>query len=140
LGSDSAGPLIRYSQAGTYPATELAWYGGCVFSVTQDILIQPFDSNSTSPPVVAGLSFDTVTIAPNPNAGVFNLHVQLYKAQHLGMTITSIAGQLVLTKEWDGQQVVSEQVTLPSSVVSGVYVIELVTDTEVRDYNIIVAK
>jgi hypothetical protein len=140
LGSDSVGPLIRYSQAGTYPATEETWYGGCAFSVTQDILIQPFDSSSYNPLVQAGLSFDTVTIAPNPNPGIFNLYVQLYKAQHLMMTITSLAGQMVLSQEWDGQQIVSQQVVLPSSVVSGVYIVELVTDTDVRDYNIIVAK
>ena len=140
LGSDSAGPLIRYTQAGTYPATERAFYGGCVFGATQDIVIQPYDSNSVNPMVLAGASFDSVLIAPNPNAGVFNVYVSMYKAQHLLMTITSLAGQRVLTQEWDGQQIVSQQIVLPSSVVSGAYIVELVTDSDVRDYNIIVAK
>ena len=140
LGSDSVGPLIRYTQAGTYPATERAFYGGCVFSVTQDIVIQPYDSNSVNPMVLAGASFDSVLIAPNPNTGVFNLYVSMYKAQHLLMTVTSLAGQMVFTQEWDGQQIVSQQIVLPSSVVSGAYIVELVTDSDVRDYNIIVAK
>ena len=140
LGRDSAGPLIRYTQAGTYPATERAFYGGCVFGATQDIVIQPYDSNSVNPMVLAGASFDSVLIAPNPNAGVFNVYVSMYKAQHLLMTITSLAGQRVLTQEWDGQQIVSQQIVLPSSVVSGAYIVELVTDSDVRDYNIIVAK
>jgi hypothetical protein len=140
LGSDSAGPLIRYTQAGTYPATERVFYGGCVFSATQDIVIQAYDSNSVNPMVLAGASFDSVLVAPNPNAGVFNLYVSMYKAQHLLMTITSVAGQLVLRQEWDGQQIVSQQIVLPSSVVSGAYIVELVTDSDVRDYNIIVAK
>ena len=140
LGSDSAGPLIRYTQAGTYPATERAFYGGCVFGVTQDIVIQPYDSNSVNPMVLAGASFDSVLIAPNPNTGVFNLYVSMYKAQHLLMTVTSLAGQMVFVQEWDGQQIVSQQIVLPSSVVSGAYIVELVTDSDVRDYNIIVAK
>jgi len=56
------------------------------------------------------------------------------------MTVTSVAGQMVLRQEWDGQQIVSQQIVLPSSVVSGAYIVELVTDSDVRDYNIIVAK
>ena len=111
-----------------------------MFGVTQDIVIQPYDSNSVNPMVLAGASFDSVLIAPNPNTGVFNLYVSMYKAQHLLMTVTSLAGQMVFVQEWDGQQIVSQQIVLPSSVVSGAYIVELVTDSDVRDYNIIVAK
>jgi hypothetical protein len=140
LGLDSNGPLIRYTHPGTYPASMRAFYGGCDFSITQNILIQPYDSNSVNPMVQAGLSIDTMSVAPNPNAGTFQLYVKLYKAQRLVLTITSLSGQPVFRKQWDGQQIVSEQVVLPSGIVSGAYIAELVTETEVRDYNIIVAK
>jgi hypothetical protein len=140
LGSSAEGPLIRYAKPGTYPASMRAYYAGCDFSVTQNILIQPYDTNSTSPMVLAGLSIDTATLAPNPSSGTFNLYVKLYKAQRLVLTVTSLSGQFVFRKQWDGQQIVSEQVILPSSIVSGAYIAELVTETEVRDYNIIVAK
>jgi hypothetical protein len=140
LGSDSSGPMIRYAQPGTYPATMLAFYGGCDFSVSQHIVIQPYDSNSYNPMAAAGMSFDSVLLSPNPNNGTFNIYVRLYMAQPLVMTVTTISGQLVFTREWNGQQLITGQVTLPGNIVSGVYIAELVTATGIRDYNIIVAK
>jgi len=140
LGASPQGPLIRYASPGTYPAAMRAWYGGCDFSVSQSILIQPYDSNSTSPMVLAGLSIDTARLSPNPCSGTFNIYVKLYKAQRLALTVTSLSGQSVFRKQWDGQQLVSEPVSLPSSVVSGAYIVELVTETEIRDYNLIVTK
>jgi hypothetical protein len=117
-----------------------AYYTGCDFSISQNILIQPYDTNSTSPMVLAGLSIDTATLAPNPNSGTFNIYVKLYKAQRLVLTVTSLAGQPVFRKQWDGQQIISEQISLPSNIVSGAYIAELVTETDIRDYNIIVTK
>ena len=111
-----------------------AWYGGCDFSVTKNILIQPYDSSSSSAPVRAGQSIDTASIGPNPNAGNFHLYVKLYKAQRLLLTITTLSGQPVYRKQWDGQDLVSEQVVLPGYIVSGAYMAELVTETDVRDY------
>ncbi|HXO76913.1 MAG TPA: T9SS type A sorting domain-containing protein, partial [Puia sp.] len=140
LGHDTLGPLIRYTKPGTYPASMRAYYTGCDFSISQNILIQPYDTNSTSPMVLAGLSIDTATLAPNPNSGTFNLYVKLYKAQRLVLTVTSLAGQPVFRKQWDGQQIISEQISLPSNIVSGAYIAELVTETDIRDYNIIVTK
>jgi len=140
LGSSPEGPLIRYTKPGTYPASMRAWYGGCDFSISQNILIQPYDTNSRSPMVLAGMSIDTARLSPNPTSGTFNVYVKLYKAQRLVLTVMSLSGQPVYRKQWDSQQLVSEPVSLPSSVVSGAYIVELVTETEIRDYNIIVAK
>ena len=140
LGNSSLGPLIRYAKPGTYPASMRAYYTGCDFSISQNILIQPYDTNSISPMVLAGLSIDTATLAPNPNAGTFNLYVKLYKAQRLVLTVMSLAGQPVFRKQWDGQQIISEQINLPSNIVSGAYIAELVTETDIKDYNIIVTK
>ncbi|HMI62103.1 MAG TPA: SprB repeat-containing protein, partial [Puia sp.] len=140
LGSNPDGPMVRFSQTGTYPASMRAWYGGCDFSVTKNILIQPYDSSSSSAPVRAGLSIDTASMAPNPNAGNFHLYVKLYKAQRLLLTITTLSGQPVYRKQWDGQDMVSEQVVLPGYIVSGAYMAELVTETDVRDYTILVTK
>jgi hypothetical protein len=140
LGSSAVGPLIRYPNAGSYPLSMTAWYSGCDFTIGKVVTIQPYDPNSTSAPVLAGLSFDTVQIGPNPNTGVFSLRVKLFRAQRLVMNIMSVTGQPVLTKKWDAQQLVSEQVTLPVTALSGVYILQLIAEKEVREYNIIVNK
>jgi hypothetical protein len=132
--------LIQYSQPGTYPATMTAFYGGCNFSVTENITIQPFDTNTYNPYVLQGQSFDSVLVAPNPNNGVFNLYVKLYKAQTLAMNVFNVSGVVVYQKQWTNQVLITEQETLPNAVPAGVYIVELITDSDVRDYNIIVVR
>ena len=71
-----------------------------VSCISQNILIQPYDTNSRSPMVLAGMSIDTARLSPNPTSGTFNVYVKLYKAQRLVLTVMSLSGQPVYRKQW----------------------------------------
>ncbi|OQP62621.1 hypothetical protein A3860_26790 [Niastella vici] len=132
-------PLIKYPKEGSYPVIMKAWFGGCDFTTSKVITINPYDPN-----VVNNYNnhygIDTVVAAPNPNTGNFTLKVKLFKKQRLLVKIYSVAGMLLWNKQWDYTSEVSEAVSLPSNVGNGLVFIKVLTDDDARDVPIMIAK
>jgi len=132
-------PLIRYNREGSYPVTMKAWFAGCDFTTSKVITIKPYDPN-----VVNNynnlIGIDTVIVSPNPNNGNFNLKVKLYKNQRLLIKIYSVSGTVLWNKQWDYTSDVQESVSLPSNIGNGLVFIKVLTENDVRDVDVLIAK
>jgi hypothetical protein len=132
-------PLIRYNREGSYPVTMKAWFAGCDFTTSKVITIKPYDPN-----VVNNynnlIGIDTVIVSPNPNNGNFNLKVKLYKNQRLLIKIYSVSGTVLWNKQWDYTSNVQEAVSLPSNIGNGLVFIKVLTENDVRDVEVLIAK
>jgi hypothetical protein len=132
-------PLIRFNKEGNYMVAMRAWFGGCDFTDSKLITINPYDPN-----VVNNYNnlfgIDTVIVSPNPNNGNFNLRVKLYRNQRLLIKIYSVAGTVLWNKQWNYTSEVSEPVSLPANIGHGLVFIKVLTDDDVRDVEMLISK
>jgi Zn-dependent metalloprotease/uncharacterized protein YjdB len=83
------------------------------------------------------------TLAPNPNSGVFTIKGTLtdLAADHVNIRVANVLGQTVYTtaaQPHNGD--ISEQVTLPSNLVSGVYLVTIATGQEYVTFHVLLEK
>lgn len=127
LDSNSTAPIIILPDTGIYSVTMYANYGGvCESSITKIIYASKYDSTYANNYNQNGIK--SFIIYPNPNTGSFTVDLEFYKKQYAVVTIQNYAGTSYFYKEYAGQEVISESITLATDAINGVYILKVISE------------
>jgi hypothetical protein len=139
ISDDQWSPQLKFSDAGTYFISMTGFFGGCDYSVTKNLTLNPFDPNATPSKEVGYRAIESVTLSPNPNNGEFDLNVKLTKKYNLSIVVYDMVGVAHYGNKWQQIQELTEKISLPLAS-SGIYLLRVITDTDARDIRIIINK
>lgn len=100
-------PSIVPADTGSFFITMHAWYGTCEVNLTRQISIEPFDTLDANQ--WNANAIDSLVLYPNPNNGIFNVHVELQSQQNFVVLIIDDLGnergrtQVIDSDNWTGQ-------------------------------------
>ncbi len=81
-------------------------------------------------------NLENIQIVPNPNDGRFTLIIHAKKHEKMNMSIISLMGQTIISKEIDGKQI-EEKVDI-SYIPKGIYYLQISTEKDISTQKIIV--
>jgi hypothetical protein len=132
---DPLAPILQFNNSGAFYIGMKAWYKGCDFNENKFVNIQPESSL-----VNYGKGIDQLIASPNPNNGVFNLRIKLFKPQRIHATIYDLSGKLLWNKKWQNTDQVQEQVNISNLLNTGILLLKVITEEDARDVQLIIAK
>jgi hypothetical protein len=138
LNDDVWSPQLNVLEAGNYNVTMTGYFGGCEYSKSVLLNISPFDPNKRSNVEGHQSIIKKLNVSPNPSDGNFDVNIELSASQRLSISVMDIFGGVVYKENWQDAMLLSNLIELPPSSPSGVYIIQIVTEAEVRQVRIVV--
>jgi hypothetical protein len=139
LDNDIWQPKIRFDTEGSYSLGMKGYFGGCIYTVTRTLTINPYDPESAKTKLPEYKAINSVEVTPNPNAGQFTVTVKLNYKHRLSMVVYDIVGGTHYHGAWENVEVVTELINL-RDVASGVYLLRVITPSEAKDIRILINK
>ncbi|NIG55054.1 T9SS type A sorting domain-containing protein [Chitinophaga sp. Cy-1792] len=139
LGYSEGTPIVKFNAAGTYWIEMEATFGSCTYTLRKNITIDNFDPTagpSYNTPVQV---IDTAMLSPNPNTGVFKLNVKLNRKQQAIVTVFDMTGKIYDKRQYTPTMTIDDQFSL-SNVITGTYVLRIVTENESKDIRFIITR
>lgn len=125
---------VKFPVAGNYSVTMNATFDGCSYLITKNLVISAFDPND--PGTVVGLRpITSADIVPNPTTGSFVLNVVLTKKQYTKIVILDAMGNIRYEQNKNADRTLgfSESINLPTDLLSGLYILRVLTDNDARE-------
>lgn len=139
LVNDPWSPQITVDEPGNYAISLKGFFDGCEYSHSLTLNINPFDPvrhNGLSTP---SNGIKEMSVSPNPNNGTFEVVVELNTRQRLAMKVIDVLGMVRFQENWEQTLNVTKEVDLSTSTLaSGIYVVQAITDTDVREVRIVI--
>jgi hypothetical protein len=140
VNSDRESPLITVPEAGDYSITMQGFFGGCDYARTLTLTISPFDAEVKAVREIPVRVIKTLKAMPNTNDGRFDLTVEMEAKQRLTVTVYDMLGVSHYRQRWDKTTGIVTPVDISATAAAGVYVVQVITDTDVREIRLIVNK
>ena len=140
VNEDRASPLITVSDPGSYDVTMRGFFGGCDYIKTLTLTISPFDPEARVVSKIPVRMIKTLVVTPNSSNGQFDITVELEARQRLTVTVYDMLGVGHYRQRWDKTSGIVTSVDISSTAAAGVYVLQAVTDTDVREIRLVVNK
>jgi hypothetical protein len=138
--NDEWAPELLFKEAGTYTMSMKGYFDGCEYVVTKTLNINPFD-----PEQKALLSADRpaiidIDVSPNPIVdGGFTLNFKLSAKQTVLVSVLDVHGTIHFKNSWEKITELRQRIEL-DNIASGIYVVQVVTQTEARELRIMVTR
>jgi large repetitive protein len=137
LEDDFWSPLIKVKEPGNYPISMRGFFGGCDYTHTQVLTIDPYDPERQMNLTGRAGSINEVTAVPNPSDGRFNVTVELHAKQSLVIKVIDLLGLPYFYERWENTKSVSKEIDLSEkSLASGIYIMQVITDNDSREVRI----
>jgi len=130
-------PEIIIKESGDYTIAMKGYFGGCDYTKTVTLTIKPYDPESRRPINLSIESIRQVDVSPNPNEGEFKVRVDLNLKQYVSIRVVDVLGITHFNKKWDRTQQVDENIKLDNAT-SGIYILQVITDTGAVEKRIII--
>jgi hypothetical protein len=140
LSEDVWSPLITIREPGSYAISMRGYFGGCDYSNTLTITINPFDPEIKVGKDIPVQVVKSLTATPNSTDGRFEISVELNTKQRLAIAVYDMLGTPHYKQSWSKTSGVTTSVDISSTVSSGVYVVRAVTDTDAKDILLVITK
>jgi len=137
VSDDPKSPELRFTEPGIYTVSMTSYFAGCDYAVTKTITVNPYDPDIEKEKVPGYKPIESMTVAPNPSGGEFNVVAKLNKKYDLAMKVYDMLGILHYEKTWSSVDGLSEKVRLDNPV-DGVYVVRLITESDAKDVRIVI--
>jgi hypothetical protein len=138
LNNDAWSPVLKVAEAGVYPVSMKGYFGGCEYSKAHSLTIGAYDPDKKSTVRLYEKAIKQISITPNPNNGTFNIAVELNFKQRVYISVFDVMGITHYKSNWEKATSIAPEIVLPSGTPPGVYVVQVVTDTEVQQDRIII--
>jgi large repetitive protein len=140
LGREESSAQIKVMEPGSYPITMTGIYGGCLYSKTSTLVFDPYDPESSHRLNASDLVIKKMELNPNPTSGPFNLLVELAGKQSIAVTVYDLVGAVQYRKIWEKENGLNESLELASSLPVGIYIVRVVTNTDARQLQLVLAR
>jgi hypothetical protein len=138
LRNDEWSPEIKVAEAGVYPVSMKGYFGGCEYSKALNLTIGAYDPEKKPNLSLNEKAIKQISISPNPNNGTFQIAVELNFNQRVSISVFDVLGVAHFKSNWERATSITSEIVLPSSTPAGIYVVQVVTDTEVQQNRIII--
>jgi hypothetical protein len=135
--TDVWAPEITIKEPGDYPISMKGYFGGCDYTKSITLTIKPYDPENRKPVDLALEAIKQVDVSPNPSNGEFTVSVDLNVKQYVSMRVVDVLGINHFNKKWDRTLHVEENIKLDNTA-SGVFIIQVITDTGAVEKRIII--
>lgn len=137
---DTWSPQIMVEAPGNYAIEMKGYFGGCDYTSTLSITINPFDPDgkfkNTDIPLKA---IKTMAVTPNPNDGEFNVAIELAAKQHLVVSVIDVSGVTHFHQTWNKTLSINERINIRERTSSsGIFIVRAVTDTDAQEIRILI--
>jgi hypothetical protein len=135
LVNDIETPWVILPDTGTYQITLKAIYGNCEAEKIKTIFVRDIDTSVAHFYNRNGI--DSILISPNPNAGIFDLEVTLFRKQDFSILIYDLTGNLQWSDFTSENDYYLENIQL-SNLQNGTYLIRIVAEFDARSVYFII--
>jgi|GEM_PF-7131681 len=130
-------PKIRFNQEGAYIITMTGWFGGCEYSITKTLALQPYDPTAPPASQLSNRPISQFKVSPNPTSGQFTAEVTLLRKQPLVIVLYDMLGNEKYRRQWNEVKQITEPITLENPV-NGMYLIRAITGNDAREIKLVV--
>jgi hypothetical protein len=139
ISNDQWSPQLRFMEAGTYFVSMTGYFGGCDYSVTKNMTVNPYDPSVEKEKLPGYKPIQSVTVTPNPSSGEFEVTVTLSKKYNLSIVVYDVLGTAHYQNSWTGVEGIKHTIIL-SNASSGVYLLRAVTESDAQDVRLLINK
>jgi hypothetical protein len=136
IDTDPWNPTLVFQPTGSFEVKMTGYYNGCAYEVSKNVTIQPYDPAATGNLPIGVRMLGDLTVFPNPNNGNFTYKFTVAKKRKVMVTLVNVLGEVFYQKEINNRLSVEEQVSLPTTVPSGFYILRVITDIDARQATI----
>jgi hypothetical protein len=140
LNQDQWSPEIKVEEEGQYPVTLKGYFDGCVYSKTLTLFLGTYDPDKKNSIAQGYRTIKEMSSSPNPNAGEFDFSIKLNGKQRVSLVVLDVFGVSHYKDYWESVAEVDTHIQLPSDSPSGIYLIQVVTNTELRQERIVITR
>jgi hypothetical protein len=139
INTNTWSPEITVKEPGTYNISLKGYFGGCDYTKHTVVTINPYDVQNPEGINVPKDVFRQISVTPNPSNGSFTVSVELNVKQRVSMKVIDLLGITHKHKVWDKTMHIEDDVNFTSDAISqGVYVVQIITDTDVREVRVLI--
>ena len=128
-------PWVTLPDTGTYQITLKGIYGNCEAEKTKTIYVRDIDTSVANFYNLNGI--DSILISPNPNTGIFDLEVTLFRKQDFSLLIYDLTGNLQWSDFTSENDYYMQNIQL-SNLQNGTYLIRIVAEFDARSVYFII--
>lgn len=125
LDSNAIAPVIILPDTGSYEIIMTAYFGSCEIILSKWIYSAEYDTTYANHVNQNGIK--SIALYPNPNDGNFNLEIEFYKKQQVGVTIQDINGNLYYNQQYFETDLIEEYIQL-NNTITGTYILKVVAE------------
>jgi len=137
LDNDVWHPKIKFEEAGNYSLGMKGYFGGCVYTVTRALIIDPYDPESVKTTSQDYKAVQSVDVSPNPNTGQFTVTIKLNYKHSLSMAVYDVLGGVRYQNAWNDVDGATETINM-NDVAAGIYLLRVVTPLDTKDVRIVI--
>jgi len=124
IDNNPVSPMIILPDTGEYVITMNGYYGPCLFSSSQTVYSELFDSTAASPVNDNGLK--SILLYPNPNTGSFTAEVEFFKKQQVVLLVQDMLGNTYHYTQYGDTDLVIENISLGTNATNGTYIFKVI--------------
>ena len=128
-------PWIILPDTGMYQITLKGFFGNCSSEKIKTIYVR--ENDTTIADYYNQNGIDTIRISPNPNSGIFDLEILLFRKQDFSILIYDLSGNLQWSDFKHEEDYYLENIQL-SSLQNGTYLIRVIAEFDAASYYFIV--
>lgn len=139
IGNDVWSPMITVPSAGSYSIGMKGFFGGCDYAHSLVLTVNPYDPEVRKEAVPVN-AIKKIEVSPNPSQGEFNVSVELAAKQRLSLIVSDMLGIIHYKQNRDKVSEISERIDISTTATPGVYVVQVITDTDAQEIRVVVNK
>jgi len=124
IDNNPVSPMIILPDTGEYVITMNGYYGPCLFSSSQTVYSELFDSLAATPVNDNGLK--SILLYPNPNTGSFTAEVEFFKKQQVVLLVQDMLGNTYHYTQYGDTDLVIENISLGTNATNGTYIFKVI--------------
>jgi hypothetical protein len=131
-------PIVTTQYPGWFEVEMTGWFAGCDYSVSKILQFAEFDPESVEKDInMTGIK--NVELYPNPNEGQFKIKIELYVKQKVLLNVNDINGVEHYNKPFVACMELEDEIDL-SSAISGIYLLTIIADNDIRSIRFVIQK
>jgi large repetitive protein len=137
--NDEWSPQMVFKEAGKFVMSMTGFYSGCDYSVTKTVTINPYDPEAVLIDEPKYKNIEKFEMYPNPSTSSnVGIDIKLAGKQYITVSIIDVLGTVRQAFYWNKVKEVKETITLSNNIVTGVYLVRVVTESDVRELRLMV--
>jgi len=124
IDNNPVSPMIILPDTGEYVITMNGYYGPCLFSSSQTVYSELFDTLAATPVNDNGLK--SILLYPNPNTGSFTAEVEFFKKQQVVLLVQDMLGNTYHYTQYGDTNLVIENISLGTNATNGTYIFKVI--------------